>query len=237
VPDSKRFFYEEIAHDFDQLHNTYDLRRRLEVIDQQLEREQPHVGLALDAGCGSGEFSTLVRRRAERLISLDISVSLVKVAAQKAGSLGVAADALALPFQGDLFELVVSSEMVEHTVTPARAIDELVRVLNPGGVLVLTTPNHRWEWLVRLASRLGARAFHGYENFLGFRELTHAANATGLETTRHFGFHPWPFQLKFLQGLSAYVDRAFGYSSWGEWMINQVIVGRKRRTGHSRPFG
>src|SRR3981081_4485698 len=95
VRDTKRFFYEEIAQDFDQLHNTYDLRRRLEVIEQELERQHVAGGLALDAGCGSGEFSALVKRRATTVVSIDISESLVKVAAQKAGSLGVVADALA----------------------------------------------------------------------------------------------------------------------------------------------
>jgi 2-polyprenyl-3-methyl-5-hydroxy-6-metoxy-1,4-benzoquinol methylase len=231
--DTKRFFYEGIAHDFDQLQNMYDLRRRLEVVEQELEREQVHAGLALDAGCGNGEFSVLVQRRAPRLVSLDISVSLVKLATQKACSLGVVADALALPFQREVFDVVVSSELVEHTQTPVGAVNELVRVLRPCGLLVLTTPNHRWEWLVRFAATVKMRGFHGYENFLGFRELGNACTASDLDITRHFGFHPWPFQLAFMRRWSAHVDAAFGHTKWGAWMINQVIVGRKPRSRDS----
>src|SRR5437879_2533584 len=100
--DTKRFFYEQIAHDFDQLQNPYDLRRRLELVDDELDRAQFHGGLALDAGCGSGEFSALVQPRTARLISLDISERLVRLAVHKARSIGVVADALALPFRTDV---------------------------------------------------------------------------------------------------------------------------------------
>jgi ubiquinone/menaquinone biosynthesis C-methylase UbiE len=227
VRDTKRFFYEGIAQDFDQLQNTFDLRRRLQVVEQELEREHVDGGLVLDAGCGSGEFSRLLRRRATTVVSLDISLSLARLATQKARSLGVVGDALALPFQREVFDLVVSSEMVEHTRTPKGAVNELVRVLRLGGLLVLTTPNRRWEWLVRLASTVKARGFHGYENFLGFRELANVCAASGLVIRWHFGFHPWPFQITFLRGLSTYVDHAYGHTKWGASMINQAIVGRK----------
>jgi ubiquinone/menaquinone biosynthesis C-methylase UbiE len=227
VRDPKRFFYEQIARNFDQLQNTYDLRRRLEIIEQELEREQFDHGMALDAGCGSGEFSACIQRRATRVISLDISESLVRLAVQKAHGLGVVGDALALPLRAQALDLVVSSEMLEHTPSPTEAMKELMRVLRPGGLLVLTTPNHRWEWLVRLASWAKVRGFHGYENFLGFRELAEACAASGLDKTRHFGFHPWPFQIGVLRGLSMYVDSGYGHTGWGAWMINQIIVGRK----------
>jgi ubiquinone/menaquinone biosynthesis C-methylase UbiE len=229
----KRFFYEEIAGDFDELHNQYDLRRRLEVVKLELDRTQFDGALALDAGCGSGEFSVLVQPRTSRLISLDISFSLVRLAVQKARSLGVVADALALPLRNEVFDLVVSSEMVEHTTSPGEAVKELVRVLRPGGLLVLTTPNHRWQWLVRLASQARLRGFHGYENFVGFRELADAFARLGLRETRHYGFHPWPFQISFLRGLATYVDATFGQTGWGPWMINQVATGRKPPSDHS----
>src|SRR5207244_1692661 len=44
---------------------------------------------------------------------------------------------LQIPFPSDYFDLVWSWGVIHHTVDPVRALDELVRVLQPGGTLVL----------------------------------------------------------------------------------------------------
>jgi SAM-dependent methyltransferase len=66
-------------------------------------------------------------------------------------AVGVAADALSLPFREGSFGVVAACEIVEH-ISPAdapRLVAEAARVLQPGGILVLTTPN-----LVSLSNRL-----------------------------------------------------------------------------------
>jgi ubiquinone/menaquinone biosynthesis C-methylase UbiE len=51
----------------------------------------------------------------------------------------VVADAHHLPFADESFEFVVCSEMLEHTVNPQQVVNEIHRVLTPGGRVVLTT--------------------------------------------------------------------------------------------------
>ncbi len=51
-------------------------------------------------------------------------------------------DALALPFANDEFDRVVAAEVLEHIPADIQAIDELVRVLRPGGTLAVSVP--RW---------------------------------------------------------------------------------------------
>ena len=82
----------------------------------------------------------------------------------RAGSRGLVADACELPVRDESFDVVISSEMLEHTRMPRRALEELARVLRADGVLVLTTPNRVWQSLVRAASALRLRPFHGPEN-------------------------------------------------------------------------
>jgi SAM-dependent methyltransferase len=48
-------------------------------------------------------------------------------------------DAHHLPFAPGSFDLIISTEMLEHTAEPQRIVDEIRRVLRPGGRLLLTT--------------------------------------------------------------------------------------------------
>jgi SAM-dependent methyltransferase len=224
-----RYHYAQLAADFDRLMNRYDLERRLEILFDELITHDLRGCHLLDAGCGTGWFSLRAAQRGARVVSLDIAAPLAAAAKRRSGSLAVAGDALCLPFPDGVFELVISSEMIEHTEDPRAAVRELARVLTPGGVLALTCPNRSWQWVVRGASRLGLRPFDGIENFPSFTGLRDAAASAGLVPSRHFGFHPWPFQLRPLQPLSRLADRKCGGSRFGHWMINQALLASKPR--------
>ena len=59
---------------------------------------------------------------------------------------GVCASATALPFPDDTFDVVTAFDVIEH-VEPERAIlDELTRVLRPGGRLLVSVPAYNWAW-------------------------------------------------------------------------------------------
>lgn len=123
-------------------------------------------------------------------------------------------------------DIVISSEMIEHTPSPTVTVREAVRILKAGGYLILTTPNYYWQWMVRLASALGVRPFQGYEKFVRWIELERICMESGLEILRHIGFHPWPFQLRALNQLSMRVDDVFGERFWARYMINQAILAK-----------
>lgn len=59
-----------------------------------------------------------------------------------------------LPFEDDAFDLVWSSEVIEHLAEPAGSLAELRRVTAPGGDIILTTPNS-YMWLFRAISVFG----------------------------------------------------------------------------------
>jgi 2-polyprenyl-3-methyl-5-hydroxy-6-metoxy-1,4-benzoquinol methylase len=224
-----RFFYDTIADKFEGLDHPHDIRRRLEIVFEELLDGAALQGRrVLDAGCGYGAFSRLASKRGARVVSCDIAGNLVRRASSTAASRGVVADACALGFKDASFVTVISSEMVEHVARPADAVRELARVLEPGGLLVLTTPNRPWQGVVRMASRLRLRPFHGLENFLRWSELDAACAISGLQVLKHIGFHAWPFQLG-LAKLSRSVDRRFGTKLWARLMINQAVLARKPR--------
>jgi ubiquinone/menaquinone biosynthesis C-methylase UbiE len=102
----------------------------------------------LDHGCGTGIFGALLKKRGAKVIGLDISRPLLKVAATRIRA--VQGDAHKLPFKDGRFDFVLSL-MVLHILTkPERAIREIRRVLKPGGVLLLAIVHpHAGRWDVK----------------------------------------------------------------------------------------
>lgn len=227
--DSLESFYEGIADRFEGLDHPADVRRRLEIVfDECLAHTTLAGRRTLDAGCGYGLFSAAAAARGARVVSVDIGERLVARARARAGSAGVVADASCLAIRGESFDVVIASEMVEHTPAPPRTIEELARSVKVGGLLVLTTPNRAWQRVVRTASRLHLRPFRGLENFVGWDELERACATAGLELLLHVGFHPWPFQLG-LHAAARRVERRLGRGRAGRFMVNQAVLARKQR--------
>lgn len=109
----------------------------------------------IDVGCGAGRHSFEAYRRGADIIAFDrnaddlagVQTMFEAMAAAGEAPAGanaqtVRGDALALPYPDNHFDVVIASEILEHIPADDQAIAELVRVLEPGGQLVVTVP--RW---------------------------------------------------------------------------------------------
>lgn len=104
----------------------------------------PRGAKMLEAGCGYGRISqVLVQEFDLRLISTDWSEEMLRASETRvAGVQGRSrADILCLPFENASFDVVLCSGVLMHVRDQSTAIAELVRVLRPGGQLVLTGNN------------------------------------------------------------------------------------------------
>jgi SAM-dependent methyltransferase len=98
----------------------------------------------LDAGCGLGYGSRMLRRAgAAEVVGVDIAESVVEAAGavEEPGLRFTTGDVGALDFEDGAFDLVVCLEVIEHVPEQRRVISELVRVLAPDGILVISSPN------------------------------------------------------------------------------------------------
>lgn len=100
----------------------------------------------LDIGCGPGELSFLFAELGHRVTGLDINEPLVEIARRRAGERGVGTEfhvgsADGLPFADGAFDVCLAPELLEHVPDWRACLDEMTRVLRPGGVLFLSTTN------------------------------------------------------------------------------------------------
>lgn len=100
----------------------------------------------LDAGCGAGYGTRiLLERGARRCVGVDLSEETVRAARERYGTNGeiefAALDIARLPFDDGAFDAAVCLEALEHVTDQAAVVQELRRVLAPGGLLMVSSPN------------------------------------------------------------------------------------------------
>lgn len=135
--------YDNHIEKFDELTQRYtnDIARRL------IELASPKAGQTiLDVGCGTGVVALRIAldHAPSKVIGLDLSAPMLARAAQQAGQLGISSraefkqgDAESLPFGADQFVRVVSLYALRHFPNPQRALEEMCRVVKPGGVIAI----------------------------------------------------------------------------------------------------
>jgi SAM-dependent methyltransferase len=137
----------------------------------------------LDAGSGLGYGSRILRHAgAAEVVGVDIAASVVEAAAavEEPGLRFAVGDVGNLDYEDGAFDLVVCLEVIEHVHDQRRVIAELVRVLAPDGILVVSSPNR--------AVYVPGNPHHVHEYL---PDELHAALAESLEYVGLWRQHNW----------------------------------------------
>ena len=146
--------YDYRAHDSPIPLQRYWQRRRYRHIAELVDGQ----GAVLDVGCGSSHIIGILPKGS---VALDVLMNKLRFA-RRFRAPRVRASGFALPFADESFPCVLCSQVIEHVPMVPSMIDELCRVLAPGGRLVLGTPDYdRWEW-VWIEKAYGLAAPGGY---------------------------------------------------------------------------
>jgi SAM-dependent methyltransferase len=209
----------------------------------------------LEAGCGNGAWVRYFQDRGCRAVGIDNNWRILVEGRAHSLSL-VENDVLQKCFADDTFDACVSLGVIEHfTEGPQAPLQELKRVLKPGGILFVSTPcvnwvrklfNHPLRDAVNLAYRVRGRPLYFVEYRFEPQELVNHVRSQGfeiLETVpndyrldqheRSIGFYTdWPFvrarQEKWrLNGPGRLVFRALKRLSPSLVVSGNLVVARK----------
>ena len=161
-------------------------------------------GRVLDVGAGFGRHAYELARRGMRVVALDFAAGEVQgtkdtfAAMVDAGEIpaerfvGVLrGDATRLPFADDSFDVVITSEVLEHIQNDVAAIAEMVRVLKPGGTFAGTVP----AWFPEKINWMLSDEYHapiaegGHVRIYSATELAAKLRAAGLDLRGHHRAH------------------------------------------------
>jgi SAM-dependent methyltransferase len=117
--------------------------RRLRMIQEAAgERAQ---GRVFEDGCGLGVYLEHLQPAASQVVGLEIDPDRTREAHQKVAQV-ICGAGENLPFTTGSFDMVLSHEVLEHVQDDRAAVQEIVRVLRPGGRLVVFCPNRGYPF-------------------------------------------------------------------------------------------
>lgn len=158
--------------------------RRLNMI---LSAAQDHLaGRVLENGCGIGTYLEHLKPHVGSIIGLEYDQERAKQARARGSHIVIGAGE-ELPFDNMTFDSILSHEVLEHVIDDRYSVEEMVRVLKPGGLILLFVPNrgypfetHGFYWHKR---------YHFGNipliNYLPFRWRNYLAPHVRVYTTRH----------------------------------------------------
>jgi SAM-dependent methyltransferase len=119
-------------------------KKRLELILKEIAYSKSQLKV-LDLGCGDG---WLVKK-----LECDCDIIGVDNNLKKETKNLLRISAYDLPFQSNYFDYVIAVEIIEHL--EPKVYKEIKRILKQDGMLIVTSPKPRWNWLIKVLSGIG----------------------------------------------------------------------------------
>jgi ubiquinone/menaquinone biosynthesis C-methylase UbiE len=118
-------------------------KSRRSIFVKKLDDEIPMGSNILEAGCGTGQMSIILSRYARQIYGIDLSKGSLIEAKQFINSNDIKSvhlfrmNIFKLFFEENTFDVIISNGVLHHTYNPKLAFSKLVRVLKPGGIIVI----------------------------------------------------------------------------------------------------
>lgn len=196
-------YHDALATGWEQRYGRGGFARRSRFFERAILPALPVGGAWLDAGCGTGTFSRLLARSGRSVVGVDASANMIGEAIRQTSDMQERPvfsriDSVEqLPFGPAAFDGIICFSVLEYLDRPFDALEEMARVLKPGGTLVCSVPHQA------SALRAGQKAYRllrGRQGGLGYLDLSRfttspsamrkSVTPLGLTIRQTIGFDP-----------------------------------------------
>ncbi|HEY1960012.1 MAG TPA: class I SAM-dependent methyltransferase, partial [Polyangiaceae bacterium] len=127
-------FAEAVAH-------WVDLQWSATIEHLRMVAPQTH-GRLLDVGCGQKPYYDIIKPHVDEYVGIEYAPAFVETASSTKGKRGpdIVYDGDRMPLPDESFDTVMCIQVLEHTPKPQALLDDIARVLRPGGLLVISAP-------------------------------------------------------------------------------------------------
>lgn len=187
----KELFYDNFSAKWAGEINDLETNKRLRVVfGNFLKSNNIKFKKFLEVGCGMGYFSNKATQLGARVTGVDVGANLIKMCrATNKKAKFLVASASDLPFKDNTYDVLLSTEVIEHVEMQSLALKEMVRVLKPRGIMVITTPNRIFKTAFDLLSLIGIRPYKGNEKWYFPWVLKKELELNGLKVVKEYYFN------------------------------------------------
>lgn len=135
----------------------YRLKRRsLEIIKAIIEYKGNEIDSLLDIGCADGKMLEIINKKIKinSYFGIDKDIDLLNLASNKIREHLKIGSAESLEFKEKIFNVIISTAVIEHLDFPEKFLNEAFRVLKNEGILIITTPHPLFEKIATLCGHL-----------------------------------------------------------------------------------
>ncbi|RIY31172.1 hypothetical protein CKF54_07320 [Psittacicella hinzii] len=201
--------FADMAQDWWSLNGSFKLIHKLNPLRLQYVQQQAikyNIGAlanlpVLDLGCGAGILAEAMARQGAQVLGIDMAAEALEAGRQHAQEHQVhnvayrcvTAEQLAKELP-EHFPLICCMEMIEHVPDYASIVSSIAKMLQPGGLAVMSTINRTWQAQVQIIEVVEnylkwlPRGTHEYQKFIKPAELVAVAAKCGLEVLEIVGY-------------------------------------------------
>jgi 2-polyprenyl-3-methyl-5-hydroxy-6-metoxy-1,4-benzoquinol methylase len=199
----------------------------------------------IDCGCGGGEYVRVLAAAGADCVGFEYQGEKLAKAARPGVKLAVA-DIERLPVGSERFDVALVNEVLEHVPDEDQALREVFRVLRPGGLLLLFSPNRLYPFETHgVFTHDGRRVSHAWPG------IPYLPLAVGRHFFRYWARNYWPWQLRRMLAAAGFetVDAAYVWQTFENisgrqpgWMaplrgVLRGVAGACERTPGLKSFG